>query len=186
MLHATPRVRPLATASASPEPLRPTAARTANCHDTATISAGDLRGAVARLLESERRMQVPHEKRESRRFVFRKGVVVTPIEDQSGRLSANLAFSGFGCDVSTTGFGFVARQLLPSRRAVVSFHVADAERLHILFDARWVRFTHGGWYQIGGRFIELVPRCSELDTSCESERKASDEGLDCSTEQLWH
>jgi hypothetical protein len=120
-------------------------------------SGRDLASAVADVLNHWGGGRVPQEKRASRRFIFRKPVWITPIDDQTGRADPTRAYSGFGLDLSTTGFGFVGRKLLPTKRAIIAMDAAPDDWVSMLFESRWIRFTQGGWYQIGGRLIECVP-----------------------------
>jgi hypothetical protein len=93
------------------------------------------------------------------------------------------SFSAFGIDISTSGICFLARQLVPARKAVLSAEGPNGELATLLFEPRWVRFTRGGWYQTGGRLVEVLPEEQEpfiavrlvdtppeLDELCENAR----------------
>lgn len=117
----------------------------------------ELHTCVAMLLESACGIQVPTEKRSHRRYPFRRPLTITPVIEQSGRPDRVQSFPAFGFDISSAGISFLARQLLPSRKAVVTCDGFDDRPVNLLFEPRWVRFTRGGWYQTGGRLLEVLP-----------------------------
>jgi hypothetical protein len=143
----------------------------------------NLQACVAWLLESGTGSHVTVEKRSSRRFSFRRPITVTPVNNHSGRPDRLKSFSAFGIDISSCGVCFLARQLVPVRKAVLSMEGPTGEIATLLFEPRWVRFTRGGWYQTGGRLVEVLPEepepfiavrlvdtPPELDELCENAR----------------
>jgi hypothetical protein len=139
---------------------------------------------VARLLEGGSASPIHIEKRAHRRFPFRRSLVVTPINGSTGRPDRTKSFPAFGIDISATGVCFLGRQLVPARTAVLSIDGPDGQMVHMLFEPRWVRFTRGGWYQTGGRLLEVLPHDTEpvpnlriletppdIDELCESSRQ---------------
>jgi hypothetical protein len=143
----------------------------------------NLQACIAWLLESGSGDHVPVEKRAHRRFPFRKPITVTPVNNHSGRPDRLKSFSAFGIDISTCGICFLARHLVPARKAVLSAEGPSGELVTLLFEPRWVRFTRGGWYQTGGRLVEVLPEEKEpflavrlvdappeLDELCENSR----------------
>ena len=121
----------------------------------------NLQASVAWLLESGCGDHVPVEKRAHRRFPFRKPITVTPVNNHSGRPDRTKSFSAFGIDISSCGICFLARELVPARKAVLSAEGPNGEMVTLLFEPRWVRFTRGGWYQTGGRLVEVLPQEKE-------------------------
>jgi hypothetical protein len=109
------------------------------------------------LLESNCGVRVATEKRTHRRYPFRRPLTITPVGEQSGRPDRTKSFAAFGFDISSAGISFLARQLIPARRAVVTCEGPDGRSVNLLFEPRWVRFTRGGWYQTGGRLLEVLP-----------------------------
>jgi len=116
----------------------------------------DLQACVSMLL-APASGAVPVEKRAHRRFPFRRPIGVTPINNGTGRPDRLKSFSAFGIDISTSGICFLGRQLVPARKAMLSLEGPDGNTVYILFEPRWVRFTRGGWYQTGGRLLEVLP-----------------------------
>jgi hypothetical protein len=52
----------------------------------------------------------------------------------------------------------LSRQLVSTRKAVVTCDATGDRQVNLLFEARWVRFTRGGWYQTGGRLLDVLPQ----------------------------
>ena len=121
----------------------------------------EVSACVAMLLESCSNVQVPVEKRSLRRYPFRRPLTITPVETRTGRPDHAKSFAAFGLDISATGIGFLARQLVPARKAVVTCDGPENRPVSILFEPRWVRFTRGGWYQTGGRLLAVLPNESD-------------------------
>jgi hypothetical protein len=40
---------------------------------------------------------------------------------------------------------------------IVALETAGGDRLRLLIDVTWCRFTEQGWYESGGRFLQTVP-----------------------------
>jgi hypothetical protein len=121
----------------------------------------ELGACVAWLLESGLSDRLPLEKRVHRRYPFRKPITVTPVNSQTGRPDRLKSFSAFGIDISSCGVCFLARQLVPVRKAILSAEGPSGEMVTLLFEPRWVRFTRGGWYQTGGRLVQVLPEEKE-------------------------
>lgn len=115
----------------------------------------DLSACVAWLLDSAGN-NAPVEKRVHRRFPYRKPISVTPINNATGRPDSARCFPAFGIDISSTGICLLARQLVPARNAVLSLEGPGQKSVSLLFEPRWVRFTRGGWYQTGGKLLEVL------------------------------
>lgn len=62
-----------------------------------------------------------------------------------------------GRDISEHGIGFYHHEILPYRRMIASLESRHGEWVGFLVDLSWCRFTRGGWYESGGRLLEVVP-----------------------------
>ena len=123
---------------------------------SATQRRRGLHECVSWLIESESACHLGAEKRSHRRFPFRRPFTVTPISNATGRPDQFRSFPAFGIDISPTGICFIAHHLVPARRALLSLEGPGGKLVGVLFEPRWVRFTRGGWYQTGGRLVELL------------------------------
>jgi hypothetical protein len=61
-----------------------------------------------------------------------------------------------GKHLSERGFGFYHRAPIPYRKMVVSLEGRKGQWLAFVIDLKWCRFTKGGWYESGGRFLQAV------------------------------
>jgi hypothetical protein len=116
----------------------------------------ELHKCVAGLLETNCGIHISAEKRTQRRFPFHKPLTITPINDKSGQPELGNSFGAFGIDLSSVGIGFLARQLIPTQKAILTCNGSEDAFVNLLFEPRWVRFTRGGWYQIGGRLVDVL------------------------------
>lgn len=62
-----------------------------------------------------------------------------------------------GKHISERGLGFYHAIPLTDRRMIASFETSTGEWIAFLLDIHWCRFTKGGWYESGGRFLRTVP-----------------------------
>lgn len=66
-----------------------------------------------------------------------------------------------GKQLSERGLGFYHPAPLPYRRVLATVNAETGARLRCVMDVSWCRFTRVGWYESGGRFLEVLP--SESD-----------------------
>ena len=62
-----------------------------------------------------------------------------------------------GKHLSERGLDFYYEAPLPHRRVIASWEGRDGIWLALLLDLRWCRSTKHGWYENGGRFLQVVP-----------------------------
>ena len=95
------------------------------------------------------------ERRSDNRYPFPYLAHLTPV-GEDGITPEGEAVVVVGKHVSERGFGFYHRATLPYRRMIVSLETRSGEWIAFLIDLRWCRFTKGGWYESGGRFLRTV------------------------------
>lgn len=123
----------------------------------------ELQSCITWLLQSNSTSgQLSVEKRAHRRLPFRRPITITPVSNATGRPDQFKSFPAFGIDISSTGICFLARQLVPVRKAVLSLEGPGEKTVALLFEPRWVRFTRGGWYQTGGRLLEVMAEDNDI------------------------
>ena len=61
-----------------------------------------------------------------------------------------------GKTLSEGGLGFFHREPLPERHVIASLPNHEREFVAFLLDITWCRFTTMGWYESGGRFLEVA------------------------------
>ena len=62
-----------------------------------------------------------------------------------------------GKQISETGLGFFHPAPLPFRRVIASLEQGPDQWVGFLMDLHWCRFTRYGWYESGGRFLQMIP-----------------------------
>ena len=95
------------------------------------------------------------ERRHDNRYPFPCLIHLTPV-GEDGVTPAGENVVVVGKHLSEHGLGFYHREPLPHRRMLVSIEGHRNQWVGFLIDLRWCRFTKGGWYESGGRFLQTV------------------------------
>jgi hypothetical protein len=96
------------------------------------------------------------ERRSESRFPFPYLVRLTPVR-ADGRTPLAPSVTVVGKHISEHGLGFYHPTPLPYRRVQAEILGGDdATNLCVLMDLTWCRFNREGWYDGGGRFLEMV------------------------------
>jgi hypothetical protein len=135
-----------------------TRGRLADAPDLAVRSTGDesIRRQVWSLLAG----LYPHggpmiERRAAQRFAYPQLLhLTTTLAD--GRSPADRTIVVVGKTLSEGGLGFFHRDPLAERHMIASLMNHDQQYVSFLLDVTWCRFTTLGWYESGGRFLEVV------------------------------
>lgn len=115
----------------------------------------DVRAQVCGLLNTLYPRGNKVERRGEQRFPFPYLVHLTPV-DADGSVQVDETVVVVGKHLSERGLGFYHQQPLPNRRMIVSLEVGTGAWLGFLIDLSWCRFTKQGWYESGGRFLQVV------------------------------
>ena len=95
------------------------------------------------------------ERRRDNRYPFPCLVHLTPV-GEDGMTPEGESVVVVGKHLSEKGFGFYHQAPLPHRRMIVSIEGRKGQWVGFLIDLGWCRFTKGGWYESGGRFLQTV------------------------------
>jgi hypothetical protein len=95
------------------------------------------------------------ERRSDNRYPFPYLANLTPV-GPDGVTPAGNDVVVVGKHLSEQGFGFYHRDPLPYRRMILSLESRNGVWIAFLIDLKWCRFTKGGWYESGGRFLQTV------------------------------
>jgi hypothetical protein len=117
-----------------------------------------LRQQVTSVLEFHYGDYFAKERRSHRRFPFHLPVTITPIDDRTARLRDADSFTAFGIDISAHGARFLARQMVPAHKAVLTCEGPGHCSVSLVFELRWARLTNDGWYDTGARFTDVLPQ----------------------------
>jgi hypothetical protein len=99
------------------------------------------------------------ERRRETRYPFPFLIHLSPADDPDAQRGEGIVV--VGKHVSERGLGFFHPMPLPYRRVIASLERPHDGWYAFLLDLRWCRFTRQGWYESGGRFLEVVtsPLC---------------------------
>jgi hypothetical protein len=95
------------------------------------------------------------ERRSDRRIAYPRLIPLSPLpetEEASPRPTIHV----IGKHLAPLGLDFYHREPLPERYAIASLQHSDDRWVHFLMKITWCRFLRPGWYDSGGRFIQLV------------------------------
>ena len=120
-----------------------------------TAADEEVRAQVSGLLSTLYPRNNKVERRGEQRFPFPYLVHLTPV-DADGSVNVDETVVVVGKHLSERGLGFYHQQPLPNRRMIVSLEVGSDAWLGFLIDLTWCRFTKQGWYESGGRFLQVV------------------------------
>jgi len=92
------------------------------------------------------------ERRMDQRFAYPQLLKLTPINGRDLKpIGEPIQVAGKW--LSERGLDFFHHEILPFRRAIVSF---DESVAHLVLNVTWSRFITPGWYDSGGRFTHIV------------------------------
>ncbi len=111
------------------------------------------------------------ERRRDQRFPLARLIRLTPVGPDGAPLAEAVVV--VGKDVSERGLGFYHPQPLAQRRMIASIETRGGAWLEFLIDINWCRFTKHGWYDSGGRLLQVVERGPAAEGAGETERGAS-------------
>jgi hypothetical protein len=101
------------------------------------------------------------DRRNERRYPYPYLVRLIPV-DRDGTVLHGEAVVAVGKHLSDRGIGFYHPKPLPHRHMVVSLETSDGTGSAFVVDLGWCRFTREGWYESGGKFLDVlsgVPDC---------------------------
>jgi hypothetical protein len=128
---------------------RPATAHHAASHPGDAIS----QGVQTALAGAQVERQI--ERRTETRHPYPYPIHMTPV-DRSGRALLDETFVVVGKHLSNHGVDFYFAQPVGWSRVIASFPHHDGQWIGLLMDLTWCRFSRHGWYDNGGRFVELV------------------------------
>ena len=94
------------------------------------------------------------ERRRQKRHPFPYPVRLIPV-DARGE-AAGQPIVVIGKHLTNQGFDFYFQHPVSYRRVIACFDCESSERVEILMDLAWCRFSVHGWYENGGRFLAAV------------------------------
>jgi len=114
--------------------------------------ASAIRSALTAIEPSKRAV----ERRRESRHPYPYPIHLTPL-DAGGRPAAERTFVVIGRHLAPHGLDFYCRQPLAERRVIASLDLGREGWIGLLLELNWCRFSRHGWYENGGRFLNVVP-----------------------------
>ncbi len=121
----------------------------------ATVAESNVTQRVSSLLAVLYPQGAILDRRREPRFPYPHLVYLTPLaEDGISPQGSNIVVAGK--QLSENGLGFFHQMPLPHRRMIASLDQGRGQWLGLVIDLSWCRFTKFGWYESGGRLLEVV------------------------------
>ncbi len=114
-----------------------------------------IRERVRLLFQMYRQQTTGDDRRNDRREPFPFPIYVTPV-DEGGSAVVDDTLVVLGKHLSERGLDFYYEAPLPYRRVIASWESSAGHWLALLLDLRWCRCNKHGWYENGGRFLQVV------------------------------
>ena len=103
-----------------------------------------------------------NDRRSEPRYPYPNLVHLSPLPgESSAQQSSDIVV--VGKHLSVRGLGFFHREPLAHRLMIASLDAGSDRWLGLLIDIFWCRFTRHGWYESGGKFLQVV--CSPLENT---------------------
>ena len=115
----------------------------------------DIHGQVRNLLSNRFVLSDQEERRHCKRHPFPYLIRLFPVGEDGVTIIGEPTVV-VGKQLSTNGLDFYHREPLAFRHAVASLQTRSGQWLSFLVELTWCRFTEFGWYDNGGRFLEVV------------------------------
>jgi hypothetical protein len=112
--------------------------------------------SAVRYLLGMQQSRVPTERRREQRYPFPYPIRLTPVTTD-GVVPPAESVVVLGKHLNENGLDFYFKEPLPYRRAIATFERNGREIMNILMELTWCRFGRHGWYENGGRFLQVLP-----------------------------
>ena len=123
--------------------------------DSSSPAPDDARYVVRGMLAGLCPSQPLAERRRDTRLPYPHLVLLTPVDGDT-LVPSGPAQTVVGKQISETGLCFFHPSPLPFRWVIVELEGLNDNRVRLLLDLDWCRFTRQGWYESGGRFVRAV------------------------------
>ncbi|MBA2115466.1 hypothetical protein [Bremerella alba] len=123
-----------------------------NCSEE---SDAKVRATVGQLISRILPKKITNERRRDFRYPYPHLIYLTPV-DASGEPLNELSTVVVGKNITERGIDFFHREPLPYRRVILTLEAEDGARASVVTDLLWTRFTRQGWYDNGGRFLQIL------------------------------
>lgn len=123
---------------------------------------------IERCVQFALRGASPHrtceERRRQKRHPFPYPVHLVPVNAHGKAAGDPIVV--LGKHLTNQGLDFYYHHPVSHRRVIVGFECESPERVEILMDLTWCRFSGHGWYENGGRFLSVVDSLPASEPLC--------------------
>lgn len=123
-------------------------------HAVPAAAPEDYRSIVRQMLAGLGERAAVKERRRGARRPFPFPVSLIPVAPD-GQVADGKEIVVLGKQLSERGLDFYHREPLPYRRMIAAFE-SGGRQIRLLIDLTWCRFNRYGWYDSGGRFLDMV------------------------------
>ncbi|MCA9156033.1 MAG: hypothetical protein KDA59_15090 [Planctomycetales bacterium] len=156
LLESAPSESPAPTANELAPPIEPTR------HECSVkpisprgLADRDIRDSVRMLFHYQNTpSRITTDRRQNQRHPYPYPIELTPMDGDVPLTEQT--FAVLGKHLSEYGLDFYCDQPLPYRRVIAWFEPQKGRRIGLLLDLSWCRFNKFGWYENGGRFLQVV------------------------------
>lgn len=120
-----------------------------------TASDALIRQQVDLVFQAIHQTPVVNNRRCDRREPFPYPIYITPL-DAEGQVLIDETIVVLGKHLSERGVDFYYKAPVPHRQVIASLEYASGCWFGFLLDLRWCRSNRHGWYENGGRFLQVV------------------------------
>ncbi len=115
----------------------------------------ELKNRVHNILSALYPHGISIERRRDTRYPYPHLIYLTPVADDSLTVTDETVVVA-GKHLAEQGLSFYHPEPLPHRRMIASLEAGNGRYLGVLIDLSWCRFTRQGWYESGGKFLQIV------------------------------
>jgi hypothetical protein len=123
--------------------------------DSTSPAPDDARHIVRGMIASLCSAQPLSERRRDMRLPYPQLVVLLPVDGDTLQ-PVGPSQAVVGKQISESGLSFFHPTPLPFRWVIVELEGCNDQRIRLLLDLDWCRFTRQGWYESGGRFVRAI------------------------------
>ena len=123
--------------------------------ETKLSSQDGIRDRVQLALFSARAPRSFGERRRVHRYPYPYPVYLTPLA-RDGAACTEETIVVVGKHLSECGLDFYYHQPMPHRKMIASFEYGDDHWVGLVLQLTWCRFSRHGWYDNGGRFLQVA------------------------------
>ncbi len=134
----------------------PLAAETTDTSGLERTAEGLVRATIRQLLAEWFPVPPVMERRRDPRYPFPQLIRLAPAGTDGRPLPDRSPIIVVGKHISERGLAFFHPEPFPYRRAIVSFQRRQRGWVSLLIDLNWCRFNRLGWYEGGGRLLQVV------------------------------